>query len=473
MRQERDKQIVIILVGLIVSTLAAFFITKGGLLAGILIITVVISVFIVTVILTRFDTGIYILLFLGSTMFLVDRLIVLPIPLGVIYDAVIVLTFFAVFLNSKRKNNWTFFNNSITFVFILITAYQLLQFFNPNAVSKIGWLVSMRNNTSFLLYIIFFQFFFLLRNIKIFTITWMVLGLAVSFYGIYQEIFGLSNFEWQWIYRVPDRINLYFIWGKMRKFSFLSDPSSYGLFTAFCGLATLAMAFGPYKWHQRFFLTITSFLMFMAMSFSGTRTAYAMVAVGIVFLILLNLNNAKMVLFTFVLILGVGVVFFGPFYGGTINRIRSTFNPSEDASMAVRDNKRIRLQSYIQSHPIGGGLYTTGANGLRYSNGHTLAQGWDPDSGYLLTALEMGWIGLIIFMGFFFIVLFKGIVGYFAVQDPMLKNYLLVYIVPLFALSVAHFTQDAMFQKPVNLIVIAAYALVVRISSNLLTPNYK
>lgn len=473
MIKEQKRQLLIILVGVLLSVLAAYSITKGGVLTGSLIIIAVVSALVLVAVIVKFDTGIYLLLFLGSFMFLVDRVIVLPIPLGIVYDALVALTFFAVFLNPKRENNWTLFNNPITFAFIIITAYQLLQFFNPNAVSKVGWLVSMRNNTSFLLYIIFFQFFFLFRNVRVFTLTWLILGLVVALYGIYQEIFGLTNFEWQWIYRVPDRINLYFIWGRMRKFSFLSDPSSYGLFTAFCGLASLAMAFGPYRWYYRLFMLGSSVTMFVAMSFSGTRTAYAMVAVGVVLLILLNLNNAKVVLFSFVLILGIGVVFFGPFYGGTINRIRSTFNPSEDASMAVRDNKRIRLQSYVQSHPIGGGLYTTGANGLRYSRGHTLAQGWDPDSGYLLTALEMGWIGLIIFMGFFFIVLYKGIDGYFTVQDPMLKNYLLVYIVPLFALSVAHFTQDAMFQKPVNLIVIATYALVVRISSNVLTPNYK
>lgn len=471
MIKEQKRQLLIILVGVLLSVLAAYSITKGGVLTGSLIIIAVVSALVLVAVIVKFDTGIYLLLFLGSFMFLVDRVIVLPIPLGIVYDALVALTFFAVFLNPKRENNWTLFNNPITFAFIIITAYQLLQFFNPNAVSKVGWLVSMRNNTSFLLYIIFFQFFFLFRNVRVFTLTWLILGLVVALYGIYQEIFGLTNFEWQWIYRVPDRINLYFIWGRMRKFSFLSDPSSYGLFTAFCGLASLAMAFGSYRWYYRLFMLGSSVTMFVAMSFSGTRTAYAMVAVGVVLLILLNLNNAKVVLFSFVLILGIGVVFFGPFYGGTINRIRSTFNPSEDASMAVRDNKRIRLQSYVQSHPIGGGLYTTGANGLRYSRGHTLAQGWDPDSGYLLTALEMGWIGLIIFMGFFFIVLYKGIDGYFTVQDPMLKNYLLVYIVPLFALSVAHFTQDAMFQKPVNLIVIATYALVVRISSNVLTPK--
>jgi hypothetical protein len=205
--------------------------------------------------------------------------------------------------------------------------------------------------------------------------------------------------------------------------------------------------------------------MFLSMSYSGTRTAMAMVAVGIAFFICMTLQNKKTIIAAGALVFLGAVVLLGPFYGGTVNRIRSTFSPSDDASMAVRDNKRVRLQEYVLSHPIGGGLATTGANGKKYSPGHYLAGGWDPDSGYLLTALEMGWIGLIIFQVFFFIVVYRGIQNYFVLDDPLLKTINLTYIVPFFALSVAHFTQDAMFQKPINIIVIVTYAVVIRIPS--------
>jgi putative inorganic carbon (hco3(-)) transporter len=59
----------------------------------------------------------------------------------------------------------------------------------------------------------------------------------------------------------------------------------------------------------------------------------------------------------------------------------------------------------------------------------------------------------------------KGINNYFAINDPLLKTMNLVYLVPIMALSVAHFTQDAMFTKPMNLVVIAAYAVIVKIQS--------
>ncbi|MBX2963571.1 MAG: O-antigen ligase family protein [Cyclobacteriaceae bacterium] len=439
--------------------------THGAL--GPVIPMLVIGLFIVGYILYDFGAGVYFLFLLGTFMFFIDRIIEVPIPLGIVYDALVGLTFIAIFLNPKKVKDWKGFNNAITITFLIITTYQLMQFFNPNAVSKTGWLVSMRNNTSFLLYIIFLQLFITVDALRRFTFFWLSLAALVALYGIYQEIFGLTDFEWRWIYKVPDRIKLYFIWGSMRKFSFLSDPSAYGLFTAFGGLASLCLLFGQYRLPTKILFFGLAVIMFVAMSFSGTRTAYAMVAVGLLFLMLLNMNNAKVVMFSLVLVFCGAVVFFGPFYGSTINRIRSTFNPSEDASMSVRDVKRIGLQSYILSHPIGGGLNTTGGNGLRYSPGHPLAEGWDPDSGYLLTALETGWIGLIIFIISFFVVLLKGINSYFFVTDPIKKNYILVYIVPFLALSVAHFTQDAMYQKPVTLIVMATYAIVIRLSPTL------
>jgi putative inorganic carbon (hco3(-)) transporter len=57
-------------------------------------------------------------------------------------------------------------------------------------------------------------------------------------------------------------------------------------------------------------------------------------------------------------------------------------------------------------------------------------------------------------------VILKGINNHFALDDPMLKTVNLTYVVPFVALSVAHFTQDAMFQKPANLVIIATYAVV-------------
>ncbi len=459
----RVNTFLLVLIVTLVSIAASYFIATGSIIIGPLIILGVFGFFIVSAIAYDFSVGVYILFLMGTFMFYVSRLIPAPIPFGVFYDALVAITFACIFLNTKQTKDWTSFNNVFTFFFVVITAYQILQLFNPNAVSVKGWLVSMRNNTSLLLYIIFFQLFIAIKNIKWFTILWIGIAFIVALYGIYQEMFGLTAFEWRWIYEAPGRFELFYVWGSMRKFSFLSDPAVYGMFLSFAGIALVALAFGPYRLYWKFIFIATSVVVFIAMLYSGTRTATAMFAVGLVLLIMLNINNAKVILFALVVVFAGGIVFFGPFYSPEVIRLRSTFTPSEDASMGVRDYKRLTFQHYIRAHPIGGGLLTTGASGLLYSPGHPLAGNWDPDSGYLATALELGWIGLIIFIAFFAVVMIKGINNHFIIIDPFLRNLNMVYIVPFFALSVGHFTQHAMFSRPANLIIIATYALLIRL----------
>jgi putative inorganic carbon (HCO3(-)) transporter len=464
-RTGRVQTIGVFILLLLLSVAITYLIVTKGIVAGPLAIVAVGGTFLIGAILKDYRIGFYTLFGLGMFLFYVDRIIHIPIPMGVVYDALAALVFIALFINNRDQRDWTLFKNPVTIMFIIITVYQLMQFFNPNAVSHTGWIVSLRNNVSFLLYVVCFQMFRSIKEVSRFTATWIVMAAIVAFYGLYQEYIGLTDFEWAWMNQSPDRVKLYMIWGKLRKFSMLSDPSAFGLFMAFSCLASIVLAMGPFKTSFRILMAGLAFAMFLSMSYSGTRTAMAMVAVGLAFFIVMTLRNKKTIIAASGLVFVGAIVMVGPFYGGTINRIRSTFNPSDDASMSVRDNKRIRLQEYVRTHPIGGGLSTTGKNGVKYSPGHYLAGGWDPDSGYLLTALEMGWVGLIIFQVFFFIVMVTGIKNYFAINDPLLRTYILTYLVPFLALSVAHFTQDALFQKPVNVIVIVAYALMIKLPS--------
>jgi putative inorganic carbon (hco3(-)) transporter len=406
-----------------------------------------------------YKMGIYFMFIMCVFMSYANRMLGTLFQFGIVLDAVAALTFFIMLFTDRHKRDWSRLKNPITYFYVFIVMYQLLQVFNPNATSFVGWLVAFRANTSFLLFFAFYHLFNSFEEVKKFTILWLVLASLVGFYGIWQEFVGLNVQELKWVYSNPGRTDLLVIWGHMRKFSFLSDPSIFGLFMAFSALACFILALGPYPGIYRLLLTFLGGIMLVSMSFSGTRTAIAMVAVGVAFYIILTLRNRNTIFVMIVAGAGAMAVLFGPFYGGTVQRIRSTFSLSDDASMNVRDKKRVRLQAYVRSHPFGGGLNTTGMNGVKYSPGHTLAEGWDPDSGYLLTALELGWIGLVLGMAFFFLVILQGINNYFSINDPLLKNITLAYIVPFMSLSVAHFTQDAMFQKPVYLVIIATYAL--------------
>lgn len=461
-RAIKSPAVAVFVILLMVSLAVTYFMASGGLATGLLVLFISVGIVMVSAIIRNYRVGFYLVFLMGVFMFYVDRLAKIEFPMGTVYDGLIALAFIAVFL-VNRNNDWRSFKNPVTITFAILIAYQVLQLFNPNATSAYAWLVSLRNNTSFLIYVIAFQMFSSLKDVKTFTGVWMVSALIIAGYGFYQNFFGLSDMEMAWMNEVPDRIKLYINWGELRVFSFMSDPSSYGLFMAMSSLAAMVLALGPFKTHVKLGCGLMMVIFMVAMSYSGTRTALAMVAVGVAFYVLIMLHNRR-TLFASAVIVFIGVLLlFGPFYGSTMSRLRSTFRASEDPSMAVRDYKRLMFQDYVKTHPIGGGLNSVGNLGDRYSPTHELAGQWEPDSGYLLSALESGWIGLLIFQGLFFVVMLSGINNFFAMNDPVLKTYMLVFIIPFFALSVAHFTQDAMFTKPMNVIVFATYALVFKI----------
>jgi hypothetical protein len=449
---------------LLISLAVTYVIAQHGVMIGVAVLLISIGGVTIAAVLKDYRVGFYVLFLMGVFMFYVDRIIDLSFPIGTVYDALVGLVFFALFLD-KRSHDWSMFKNPVTIMFVVLIVYQILELLNPSANSILAWLVSLRNNISFLIYVICFQMFSSIRDVKKFTYVWLGVAAVVGLYGIYQKLFGLLGFEVQWMNAKPERIDLYVIWGQLRAFSFLSDPSSFGLFTGASALGAMVLAMGPFRPATRLFWAAIMIILLVGVSYSGTRTAIALVVVGVAFYITVMLHNRRTLIASAFLVFFGLIMLFGPFYGGTMSRLRSTFKASEDPSMAVRDYKRLAFQEYIKSHPIGGGLYTVGKNGARYSAGHELAGDWDPDSGYLLTALETGWIGLLIFQGLFFAVILMGINNFFSMKDPVLRTYVLVYIVPFMALSVAHFTQDAMFHKPTNIIVYATYALVVKIRS--------
>lgn len=461
-RSIRIPAVAIFLLLVLVSLTIAYLMANHGLMVGLAAAGISIGVLFLAAVVKDYRIAFYALFLMGVFMFYIDRMFEITFPIGTLYDALVGLAFVALFLD-RREHDWSLFKNPVTLMFFIVIAYQVLQLFNPSATSAVAWFVSLRNNISFLIYVICFQLFSSLKEVKTFTTVWLGTVVAVALYGIYQKFFGLTGFEVSWMHEKPERIDLYIIWGQLRVFSFLTDPSVFGLYTAAGALSAMVLAMGPFRILTRLFFATVMIVILVAMSYSGTRTAIAMVAAGVAFYIVMMLHNRRtLIAGACVAMIGIALMV-GPFYGSTMNRLRSTFKASEDPSMAVRDYKRLMFQDYIKKHPIGGGLYTVGVNGERYSPGHQLAGKWDPDSGYLLTALETGWVGLVIFQGLFVTVLLMGIKNFFALKDPVLRTYLLVYLIPFMALSVAHFTQDAMFAKPNNIIVYATYALVIKI----------
>jgi putative inorganic carbon (HCO3(-)) transporter len=186
-----------------------------------------------------------------------------------------------------------------------------------------------------------------------------------------------------------------------------------------------------------------SLLMVLALGYSGTRTAYATVVGGMGFFVLLNFDKKNTRIFGITSGILLLIIIFGPFYGNkTVNRFRTTFIGTKDESYKVRVMARHFIQPYIRSHPIGGGLGTTGFNGVLEHPGHYLAN-FQPDSSYVKRAAETGWIGLGIVCILYFFTLRLGIREVFRAKAGKYKILAMGAVTSLFSFYVAEFAQVA------------------------------
>jgi O-antigen ligase len=220
----------------------------------------------------------------------------------------------------------------------------------------------------------------------------------------------------------------------------------------------MALMSGPIKFWKKVVLGFLVFIYLWAMLTTGTRGAYVLVPVTLVLYAIFKFNRR-------VLRLGIAgavmivILIFIPTSNPTLYRFQSAFKPSEDASFNVRKANQKRIQPYILTHPMGGGLGATGAWGQRFAPNSYLAN-FPPDSGYVRVAVELGWIGLGLFCTLMFIILKTGINHYYAIRDPELKTYCMAMTLIVFAFNIGNYPQEALVQFPSNIYFYLVTALI-------------
>jgi len=156
------------------------------------------------------------------------------------------------------------------------------------------------------------------------------------------------------------------------------------------------------------------------------------------------------------------VVMIIPTGNPTLYRLQSAFKPQKDASMNTRLTNQKKIQPFIWSHPIGGGLGSTGFFGKRFSPGSMLAE-FPPDSGFVRVAVELGWIGLFIYCSLLFVILRTGITNYVNSRNDKIRAYYLAFLVMIFAMIVSNYPQDSLSQLPTSIIFFLSLAALVRL----------
>ncbi len=383
-------------------------------------------------------------------------------PVGTALDGLLFLLLLSVIVQGGQKRDWRFPQSAISVIILIWIAYNILMFFNPDAASRIAWFYTVRSFA--IQHILFFVACYALQSaqqIKAILQFIILLAFIAALYGMKQEYFGYSAQEWAWLYERPSRYTLIVQWNRYRAFSFFSDPTSFGTLMAYMGSFCFVLATGPFHWLKRTMLLIAGICMYLAMAYAGSRTPFVIVPVAVVFYILLTMK--KEVLIAGALFFMVGTVFVMKSTGNpVIFRIQSAFKPTTDASVQVRLENQKMIQPYVRTHPIGAGLGSTGIWGERFSPDSWLA-GFAHDSAFLRVAIEMGWLGLVIYLIYFYIIMRVTLYHYFRVRDPKIKIIYLGLAVVFFMILLASYPQEVVTILPTSIVFYIMLAVVVKL----------
>jgi hypothetical protein len=460
----RDQRYAVFAALLAVSLVLSFLITNNGLIVGLGAIAMLIGGIVLVFSFVNLQFGVLFLLSISFFLQGVNRFS--ELPLGVINDTFVMVLTFGMIVQNVRKGNFKIPTDALSLIIFAWVAYNVLEVLNP-AGNIEGWLHGVRG------LIMLSPFFFVVRYVStrkfVETLihTWLFFALLAALYGLYQEFVGLLPFEKQWVMADPFRFKLLFNWGRFRIFSFFPDAALCGILMAYSSLLAFILAIETNDVLRKIVYFTAGLLMAWVLIYTGTRTAFVILPAAFGFYCILTFKKGPIAAMTAGGLLLAFIIFtdvrsLGPLTTNSLNRIRSAFAPTDDRSYQTRMYNQARIQPYIQSHPFGGGVGSSGLYGYRFNQASELAS-FSPDSGFVRAAVELGWVGLIIYCTMYFLVLRRGIIAYFNLRDPQLKGYCAALVSVAFCLILANFPQQSMTQVPTLLIFYAVMGMLSRI----------
>lgn len=457
----------IILLSLSVLTIS-FGIVKFGDKAGLVILAGLLGLGLIGAAFFRPILGFYLCIALGFTISTFERIANSPVTFDFAVEIMVHATFLGIALRKyvRKEPFLQKTRHPINYILLAYLVFLTVELFNPNATSIAGALFYFRKTIELILiYLIALEVFQSYKSIRFFLYFWIAAAAFSGFYACLQQWIGFPSYDLRWIYEDDTRVAIYLLDnGTFRKFGTLTDPAAFGILMACSALLVIVLMARTSSWKYRFRFGAALIFIVLGMVYSGTRTATIALIVGVVLYILMTINNLKSLLFAVFCMMMFLFILFAPIYGNiTINRVRSAFKFTHDESYNVRNENRAKVRPYMLSHPMGGGLMTTGIMGLKYNPDHFLS-GFPPDSGLLKYALETGWIGLIFLCILYFVILQQGVHAFYRVKKPHAKAFLLAATVGLFANIMSQYSQVAIGATPEIFLFYSLIAIIVRIS---------
>lgn len=434
---------------LLLSIFVALVVGKLGFLGGGGLLVVSIGLCLVAGAMFNLYLGLYVILSMSILVSFLSKIV--DLPYGLSLDLLLVVLALGVIMKQIKERDLSFAKSPMTLPIVVWVFYNLIQVINPVAVSRLAWAYTVRSMA--LLILLYFIASYALNSYRrIVNIFKFMLGLAFisALYGLKQEYFGFTDFELAWLYSDPGRFELIFQWSRMRIFSFFSDPTNYGVYLSYMCVMCFVLLIGKFKIWQKVVLAIAGVSMLMAMGYAGSRTPFVLVPFGFGIFTMLTLKKNVLIGMAIFLVLGAGLMLKST-GNAVLYRIQSAFITDRSGdTMDVRFKNQAKIKPFIQSHPFGAGLGSVGQWGQRFSPDHFLAQ-FPPDSGYVRVAVELGWIGYLLYCWILYMVLRTGMKYYLRVKNDNVKMIYLAITCMMFMLALASYVQEAIVQLPTSI----------------------
>ena len=365
-----------------------------------------------------------------------------PINLLFVQDFLVIVLFISVLNKPKlyRDVMSEIWKNPIIIAFIILFLYYILQALNPGK-NILGWLSYFEKFAiSMLTFYILLCLMNSWANIRFFIFFNIILTTLMAAYSCKQQWFGLAGFETYWLNADPIRFTINFQGGFLRKWSILYDPATSGVLFASVAIQTLILFFRTSKPKLKVLLAIAIILNVLGFTYSGTRTATMMFVVGIVFYAICTFYERTTKIMLALVIPAFVFIMVSPYSPPSISRIRSTFQGTKDPSAAIRDINRHVVQPYLYKHPFGGGVFSCGVEGPKYNPGHPLVR-FQPDGGYMKVFAEQGWVGLLVMVIAFYLMMNYAVGKFYRTNNPEMQNQCIAIGMMIFSLMVGQYSQ--------------------------------
>lgn len=382
------------------------------------------------------------------------------IQVGLGMDAILVITYLALFFNRfKERIDWSPANKDITYLAAIWFGYSLFELVNPEARSSAAWFSGRGIGLyMFLLAPLTLIFINSNRKLDIVLYLWGTFSILASLKGLMQLQFGLDHAEKAWLDEGNYKTHMLF--GKLRVFSFLSDAGQFGGTQGYAAVVATIYSMTKKEWKSKLFFILVALLAFYGMIVSGTRGAISVPLAGFMTFFVLR-KNIKILSFGIALLTIVFIFFKFTTIGqgnDQIRRMRTAFDPN-DASLQVRLNNQKLLKNYLASRPFGGGIGLGGVKAQRFLPNAFLSQ-IATDSWYVLIWVEQGIVGLIIHLFILFYVLIKASYKImFRIRNPVLKLKMAALTSGMFGVMVASYGNAVLGQMPTNVLIYISMAV--------------